>query len=74
MIQKLCCINIDQKCKIISVSGSNKCRLLEMGLIKGVNVKVLYKMSNYGPLEILINGSRLVLRHDDAQLILVEVD
>lgn len=72
MVIKLCCANVKVKYKIISVSGINKCRLLEMGFIRNSIVEIINKNSNYGPFEVKLKNYRLALRIEEAENILVK--
>jgi len=46
-------------------------RLTDMGLIQGVRLKVLHN-SGYGPVTVLIKGTKVALGHGLASKIMVE--
>ena len=47
-------------------------RLVEMGLCKGCNVRILFRAPFNGPLAIDLGASVLSLRLDEAEMVLVE--
>lgn len=59
--------------KKVGAKGSLKQRFVDMGLTKGVEVKVI-KIAPLGdPIEVELRGYNLSLRKDDAQNIEIEV-
>ena len=60
--------------EIISVIGGRMVtkRLVDLGLIPGTKIKVLRKAPLWGPVEIEVRGSRLVLGRGLASKILVK--
>jgi ferrous iron transport protein A len=62
--------------RIISVSscGSLRCRLMEMGLVKGADLKVIRLAPSGDPMEILLRGYSLALRKKEAEQVVLEVD
>jgi ferrous iron transport protein A len=60
--------------RVVSVTGSDEvsCRLLEMGLTPGVNVRVLGTAPWGDPIEIELRNYRLSLRKSEAALVEIE--
>ncbi|MDD5014809.1 MAG: FeoA family protein [Atribacterota bacterium] len=56
-----------------STSGELKQKLLDMGIVSNVQVKVLKVAPLGSPIDILIKGYHLALRKEEAEKILVEV-
>jgi ferrous iron transport protein A len=71
---KLSELTIGQSAHVMDVTGDDAIavRLLEMGLVDGVEITLLGAAPMGDPLEYLIRGSRLSLRRAEAQR--VEVD
>jgi len=68
-------LKIGQKGKVIRISGDPaiKRRLLDMGIVPNVEVKV-EKLAPLGdPIDILVKGYHLTLRKEEASSITVEV-
>ena len=61
------------ECATISHVGDLKPRLLEMGLIPGVNIRFIKRTPFGGPIEVKIRNFYLSIRLDDAKTILVIV-
>ena len=57
----------------MGAKGDVRFRLLDMGLVKGVEVKIIRVAPLGDPIEILINGFNLSLRIDEAKSIEVKV-
>jgi len=49
-----------------------KVKMMEMGLIKGKKIEVLFRAPFGGPIAIDVDGYTLSLRKDEATLVLVE--
>ncbi|CDI49295.1 FeoA family protein [Clostridium tetani] len=65
-------ITIGDSVRILSISNDvSKRRLMDMGLIPGVTVKVTGKAPLGDPIEILVRGYKLTLRQKEAESILV---
>ncbi|MDN5342163.1 ferrous iron transport protein A [Oceanotoga sp. DSM 15011] len=64
-----------QKCIIRSLnsSGIEGQRLLDMGFIRGTELKVVRNAPFADPIEILIRGCNISIRRDEASLIGVEI-
>lgn len=61
--------------KVLSISGSTvKRRLMDMGIVPGLEVSVEGKAPLGDPIEVLVRGYRLTLRKSEAENILVEGD
>lgn len=62
--------------KVISISGGRFAskRLADLGLTPGTKIKVLRKAPFFGPVEIEVRGSKLVLGRGLATKILVKIN
>ena len=56
----------------VNCSESIKRRLLDLGLIKGTVIKILYKSPFGDPSAYLIRGAVIALRNDDTQHIIIK--
>jgi len=56
-----------------STTGELKQKLLDMGIVSNVQLKVLKVAPLGSPIDILIKGYQLTLRKEEAEKILVEV-
>ena len=67
-------IDVDSSVKIDSLKNSNesKLRLSEMGLMPGVEVRMVKKTPFGGPIEVKLNNYYLTLRKEDALFIIVK--
>lgn len=66
-------IPIGQTVKVKDISdGSIKRRLMDMGIVPGLEISVEGKAPLGDPIEILVRGYKLTLRKNEAQSILVE--
>lgn len=65
---------VGQSARVIDVDGDDAIavRLLEMGLVDGVEITLLGAAPLGDPLEFLIRGSRLSLRRLEAQRVEIE--
>lgn len=68
-------LKVNQEAIIESIDGNGhlRLRLLEMGLLPNVHIKVISKAPLGDPLEVLVRGYELSLRKEDATLIKVKV-
>lgn len=68
-------LKVNQEAIIESIDGNGhlRLRLLEMGLLPNVHIKVIRKAPLGDPLEVLVRGYELSLRKEDATLIKVKV-
>lgn len=65
-------IPVGHPVKVLSISNDvSKRRLMDMGLIPGVTVKVTGKAPLGDPIEILVRGYKLTLRKKEAESVLV---
>lgn len=69
----LCCLAKGRKARVLTVSGPNRCRLMELGFTSGAEVTIARKAAFGGPLEIELRSYRLSLRREEAEGIRVEV-
>ncbi len=67
-------IGIGESCKVVKLHGEGaiKRRIMDMGLTKGVTVKVVKVAPLGDPIEMTVRGYELSLRKADAELIEVE--
>ena len=67
-------LKMGERARVISVisHGPFKKRLLEMGFIPGTNVEVIKYAPLKDPVEYLIKGYHISLRHEEAKNIFVE--
>ncbi|MDX1350148.1 MAG: FeoA family protein [Putridiphycobacter sp.] len=49
-------------------------KLVELGIMPGVQLSVQNKAPFKGPLSILVNGTKVIIRSSEADFILVETD
>ena len=71
---KLTNVPIGQRAKVLSITGSTPVtkRLMEMGVVPGVYVRVVKSAPFGDPLEIRVRGYNLAMRRSEAQAIEVE--
>lgn len=66
-------IPIGQTVKVKGISDGNiKRRLMDMGIVPGLEISVEGRAPLGDPIEILVRGYKLTLRKNEAQSILVE--
>ena len=53
-------------------NSSFKVKMMEMGLVEGKNIQVLFHAPFGGPIAIDVEGYTLSLRKDEAELVLVD--
>ncbi len=65
-----------EKGRITAVSpcGALRCRMMEMGLVKGAELKVIRLAPSGDPVEVLLRGYSLALRKREALNVILEVD
>lgn len=56
----------------ITVSGTERRRMLDLGLVRGASVEALHKSPAGDPTAYFIMGAVIALRGEDAQKILIE--
>ena len=68
-------LKMGQQCKVKKVSscGSIKKRFLDMGLLPGVEIRVVRVAPLGDPVEIVVRGYNLSLRREEARQIIIEV-
>jgi ferrous iron transport protein A len=73
-VTRLSDLAIDQEARVVRVEGDGEvsCRLLEMGLTPGVEVKLIGTAPWGDPLELEVRHYRLSLRKSEAALVEVE--
>ncbi len=71
---KLTNLPIGQTATVLSIEGNNAItkRLMEMGVVPGVSVRVVKSAPFGDPLEIRVRGYHLAMRRSEAQTIEVE--
>lgn len=74
ILMKLTDVPIGGKAKVKSVNGNGQItkRLMEMGIVPGVTVRVVKSAPFGDPLEIRVRGYNLAMRKSEAQTIEVE--
>ena len=67
-------IQMGVKCKVAQINGSGvvKRRIMDMGITKGVEVKIRKVAPLGDPVEVTVRGYELSLRKADAEMIEVE--
>ncbi len=70
----LCQLKVGEKAKVLKLNNSLEIcqRLNNMGLTRGVRVKVIRFASFRGPIEIEVRGFNLALRYSESKKIVVE--
>jgi len=65
-----------EKGRITAVSpcGALRCRMMDMGLVKGAELKVIRLAPSGDPVEVLLKGYSLALRKKEAVNVTIEVD
>ncbi len=73
-LMKLTDVPIGGKAKVTSVNGGSRIakRLMEMGVVPGVTLRVVKSAPFGDPLEIRVRGYNLAMRKSEAQTIEVE--
>lgn len=73
-------INLDelkpgQECRLVDVNigGANGQRLMNMGFIPGVRIKVVRNAPLVDPVELMIKGYNISIRHSEAKYIEVSL-
>lgn len=73
MMKNLKDVPIGNAVKVISISNNlSKRRLMDMGLIPGITIKITGKAPLGDPIEILVRNYKLTLRKKEAESILVD--
>lgn len=67
-------LKINKKARVIEIqiNSSIKRRLLDLGIIKGTNIKPVLKSPSGSPRAYEIKDTLIAIRNDDAEKILVE--
>jgi len=65
-------IKIGEKAKVVRLESNDKQRLVDLGIIEGTEIEVLYKSPFGNPTAYLIRGTVFALRDDTAEKIVVE--
>lgn len=67
-------VKVGESATVIKLEGQGavRRRIMDMGITKGVNIKVCKVAPLGDPIEITVRGYQLSLRKDDAQMIEVE--
>ena len=67
-------VKIGQTARVVKLYGEGalKCRIMDMGITKGVEIYVRKVAALGDPIEVTVRGYELSLRKDDADLIEVE--
>ncbi|MHC1566842.1 MAG: FeoA family protein [Candidatus Syntropharchaeia archaeon] len=69
-------MNPGERGKVIRVEGSGdlRQRIMDMGIIKGTEIKVIRKAPLGDPVEFLLKGYNLALRRSEAENVIVEIE
>ena len=75
MIKKLSELNVGEKGIVVNIVGKGALirRLLDMGIVRDVEIRVVRKAPLGDPIEFEIKGYYLSLRKDEASHVFVEV-
>ncbi|MBQ1895087.1 MAG: ferrous iron transport protein A [Clostridiales bacterium] len=68
-------VKVKQRCKVVRLNGEGaiKRRIMDMGITKGVEIRVR-KLAPLGdPIEVTLRGYELSLRKADAEMVEVEL-
>jgi len=74
LVMLLTNLPIGENAKVVSVNGNNRItkRLMEMGVVPGVSVRVIKSAPFGDPLEICVRGYHLAMRKSEADTIQVQ--
>lgn len=63
-----------ETCRVVSIAGARpiKRRIMDMGITKGVEIKLVKRAPLGDPIELNVRGYQLSVRMDDAKNICVE--
>ena len=66
-------VEINEEVKVINIAGDDDLRIkiMEMGIINGVSLKIIKKSPLNDPIVVLVKNYELTLRKNEAELILV---
>jgi ferrous iron transport protein A len=67
-------IGVSVRIAKILTSGSNRRRLLDLGLLPGARIDIIRRSPSGNPTAYLIKGTIIALRNEDAAQILVDID
>lgn len=72
---KLTEIKMGEVCRVVGIPGSGPCvqRLMEMGIIPGVAIRLVKTAPLGDPIEIEVRGYHLAIRKSEAELIEVTI-
>jgi len=75
MIKKLSELSVGERGVVVNIVGKGALirRLLDMGIVRGVEVRVVRKAPLGDPIEFEIKGYYLSLRKDEASHVFIEV-
>ena len=67
-------VPVGKKCEVCSLTsaGSERRRMLDIGLVQGTTVEALQKSPSGNPVAYFIRGAVIALRDEDANKILVQ--
>ena len=67
-------LSVGEKATVVSVNGKNAVtkRIMEMGVVPGVSVRVIKSAPFGDPLEIRVRGYHLAMRKSEAEAIVVQ--
>jgi Fe2+ transport system protein FeoA len=67
-------LSVGSAARLVSIGGDRafRCRLMELGLLPGIEVRVTRKADLGGLMEVEVRGARLSVRQDEARLLTVD--
>ena len=69
----LSCLNKLVSAKICQIESEDLLvKLVELGIMPGVELSIQNRAPFKGPLSILVNGTKVIIRNNEAEMILVE--
>lgn len=68
------CLCVGQNCRVsgLDAVGTQRRRMLDLGLVEGTNVEALHKSPAGDPVAYFIRGAVIALRGEDAKKIRIE--
>ncbi|HIV02836.1 MAG TPA: ferrous iron transport protein A [Candidatus Aphodoplasma excrementigallinarum] len=72
-LDRLC---IGQNCRVAGLDavGTQRRRMLDLGLVEGTNVEALHKSPSGDPVAYFIRGAVIALRGEDAKKVRIELE
>lgn len=69
-------LRIGQNCRVAGLDavGTQRRRMLDLGLVEGTNVEALHKSPSGDPVAYFIRGAVIALRGEDAKKVRIELE